>query len=237
VISVLDAHACSRAFPTYTVKSDFLVRVTDRGKPLSGIEVEIRREIREPEFRFETALWNRTNDKGELLIHHLPVGTYLIETRHAEIGGEEAGELKVSDSPDALSELGLHWPAHAIFTLRQIQGLLAAERDPIHMFEKSTPLSGVSVLLIDAFSAQQIGAAVSDDHGDFGFPSSIGPGLYILRISERGLENKGQDTLIQGNIFVEVDANSAVNQLPKMNLMMTTCGLAAATDKDHLVNF
>jgi len=236
LLFVPSAGACSRAFPTYTVKSDFLVRVTDRGKPLSGIEVEIRQEIKEP-FRFETVVWNRTNDKGELLVQHLSAGMYFIETRHAEIGGEEAGELKVSDSPDALSELGLHWPAHVIFTLRQIQGLLAAERDPIHLFEKSTPLSGAPVLLIEAVSGEQIGATASDDHGHFGFPPSIGPGLYILRISERGLENKGQGTLIQGNIFVEVDANSAINELPKMNLIMTSCGLAASTDKDHLVNF
>ncbi len=172
-ILVPKSQACTRNFPTYTVKSDFKVRVSYQGKPLSGIEVEIKREIREPEFHFETVVWNRTNDSGELLVQHLPAGTYFIETRHAEVAGGEAAELNVSDSPDALSELGLHWPAHTIFTLREIKGILAAERDPSDPFEKSNPLTDASVLLMDALSGRQIGATVSDDHGNFGFAPSV----------------------------------------------------------------
>jgi hypothetical protein len=131
----------------------------------------------------------------------------------------------------------MHWPAHGVLTLRQIAGILASVKDIRNPFKQSEPLSGASVLLLDAKSGQQIGATVTNDQGHFSFDASVEPGLYILRISQHGLERRDQDNLIQGNIFVEVDTTSTNSELPKMNLIMTSCGLTAFTGPDQMATF
>src|SRR5579863_1412363 len=178
-----DVVACSRSFPTYKVKSEFVVSVTYHEKPVSGIEVEISREVEKPDFHFEIAVWDRTDDYGQVHAQGLAPGRYLIVTRHMDIEGDEAFELEVSKSPDAVSKLGMAWPAHTAFTLRQIAGILASDKDIRNPFKQSEPLSGASVLLLDAKSGQQIGATVANDQGHFSFDASVEPGLYVLRIS------------------------------------------------------
>jgi hypothetical protein len=229
--------ACSRSFPRYVVKSDFVVSVTNDGKPLSGIEVEITKELRTPNFHHETAVLSRTNDQGEVAVHQLPNGNYFIVTRHADIEGEDAAELEVKDSPESRPGLVLRWPGRGVYKLKQVGGTLAAELDSNHPFERSRPLTGAVVLLVDALSNQQIGATSTDQHGDFSFAPTVPPGLYILHISEQGLESKDEDILIQGNIFLVVDSGSEQRAIPKMNLMMTTCGLSGWTGKDQMVIF
>lgn len=229
--------SCSRFFPTYQVGSDLVVVVNLDKKPLDGIEVWIGKEVHTPEFHFETAFWDRTDKEGKIRAHGLVKGRYLLTTRHADVEGGEAAELEVSASPEAKSELTFHWPAHQIFSLRQITGTLVADRDPRTPLTRTVPLANASVLLIDAISAQQLGATVTNDHGFFQFPSSVEPGLYILRLSEQGLGHKDRDDLIQGFIFVEVDGKATTAELPKMSLMMSTCGLTAFSDKDHMVIF
>jgi len=234
LFQVPPTEACSRSFPTYIVKSDFVVSVTNGGKPMRGIEVEINRADGSPDLN--TAAWNRTNGQGELAVQ-LPAGRYFIVTRHADIEGEDAGELVVGDSPTAQSKLELHWPGHSIFKLRQVKGTFTMELNPAHPLEESKPLAGALIQLLDAASARQIGATSADPRGNFNFSSTLAPGLYILRVSEQGLEGKNQDVLIQGNIFVEVDANSEQTEIPKMNLVMTSCGLAAWTTKKQMTVF
>lgn len=231
-----EANACSMAFPQFEVASDFLVSVTNNGMPLQGIEVEVSREIDTPKFHFEVAFWDRTDEQGQVHVRGLSAGRYLIITRHARIEGMEAAELQVSTSPDVLFKLELHWPARQIFTLHQIAGVLAVDQDLHNPFTRSAPGAGASVLLLHAKSGQQIGATVANDHGRFEFSSTLEPGLYIMHISEQGLETREHE-LLQGNIFIEVDPKSANSELPKMNLTMTTCGLSAFTARDQLVTF
>ena len=120
------AIACSRVFPTYQVESDFVVLIADRGKPLSGIEVRVAREVKKPEFHFETVFWNTTDEKGEIAVHGLSPGRYFITATHADVESEQAAELEVSTkSPASRSKLTLDWPAHVIFGLQSIEGILS----------------------------------------------------------------------------------------------------------------
>jgi hypothetical protein len=217
------AMACSRVFPTYQVSNDFTVAVVDGNeKPLSGIQVKISHEVREPQYHFETATWSMTDEKGEISVRALPSGSYFITAVHDDVESDDAGQLEVG-SKSVASRVVLQWPAHAIFSLQDIAGVIAANKE-------MDPVPGVVVLLIQGSSGQQIGAEVTNDKGRFQFPNSIDPGLYLLRISTQGVQDRSGMRLLQGNIFVRLDSNAKDKELPRFGLVMSSCGLSGYKD-------
>ena len=226
----VSALACSRGFPTYEVTNDFTVSVTNHGKPLSGVEVKVRREVKKPSFHFENAFWDTTDANGDVSVRGLAAGRYFITVMHAGVESEQAGELEVgSKSSSARSRLTLEWPAHTVFPIQNLAGVVAVDRGLL-------PLPGAVMLLVDATSGQQIGAAVADQKGRFEFRGWVDPGLYILRISAQGVEKRA-GTLLSGSIFVRLDSEAKDKELPRLGLMMSSCGLSAYRDDDTMVIF
>jgi hypothetical protein len=224
------ALACSRGFPTYEVTNDFMVSVTNHGKPLTGVEVKVLREVKQPSFHFENAFWDATDANGEVSVRGLAAGRYFITVMHADVESEQAGELEVgSKSSSARSRLTLEWPAHTVFPIQNLAGVVAADRG---LF----PLPGAVLLLVDATSGRQIGATVADQKGRFEFRGWVDPGLYILRISAQGVEKRA-GALLSGSIFVRLDTEAKDKELPRLGLTMSSCGMSGYREDNTMVVF
>ena len=227
--------ACVIDAPEHKVRGNLVVEISYNGQPLQGIEIHLSQNSqKEP---YLVAVTSTVSDaKGRAAITGLTPGKYLLVVKHAGIEGEPA-ELKVvpDDQEDKFvqDELKLSWPNRKVFKVHDITGV--AVRTPFDYRKHSeSPLEGAKLTLTDAIPAARLRESVVGADGRFGF-SGLKPGLYILHIRQKDIPRAASEEQIEGDIFVEVVSDARDQQMPRLRLFMSDCGMGIWLNDNEVV--
>jgi hypothetical protein len=240
------AFACSRALLQHTLGKRFDVMVSDRGKPIAGIEVKLFRVVgAELGYDRETRSVS-SNAEGLASFSGVEPGSYRVVATHGAVGGEEA-DLKIVARESVETRLELRWPAGHIFLVQVAAG-------KFRIGETRESLSGAEVSLTEALPNRLADTTMTDQEGKFEFRGAR-PALYVLSIKQStrdggyprafkdivleflhiqdGSTGKGDAQDVNGQILVEVEPGAMDRNLPAMGLAMTDCGLETYLSLDR----
>jgi hypothetical protein len=216
------ALACSaRSFLVQPVRPDFVVVVSHRSRPVSGVEIVVT-----PIPGASALPTVSTDENGAAEVRDLPGGKYWLT---ASYRGIEAGRELIEVIPDAKKpkkQFDFQW-ADDSYEMRMVSGKLTGLvkgdtgrplQDLIHPREVVHP--GVAIALKNAFSDEEY-RAVSDSEGVFVI-SPLSPGTYILTIGG-GAKSLSGRTADPTTLVIDV-AESAKRDFLSLRLQDGGCG-------------
>ena len=212
--------ACSHLWRSYTVKGEFVVEVSDKGRLLKGAEVLVFRKL-DPPYVLKHVETQVSDGGGLASIGRLAPGQYRVFVKHVEITGEQADVNVLSGSAPEQLRIKLSWPLPASLITQAVFGTLYAGHD-------QAPLFGAALSLAQVFPDRPAIKVRTNMEGQFAFPT-VPEGLYVLNVREG--EDASAAHGVDGNIFVEVKRD-AENHLPALLLTRTSCGLGYQTTKE-----
>jgi hypothetical protein len=209
ILSVL-AGACTISYPTVRVGSSFLVRVTDRGRPVQGLRLKlVRDDASMSEMHITGAT---TDDHGLAQFRDLLPGSLTLSAEH---DGGIADAVNVEVAPDGQTgvTVPLRWPSEKLVSVRTVSGTL---RDPLKPRR-------FSVSLLEGLSAHVIRTTDTDSDGQFTLPN-VPSGIYFLSLKpfEAHAESSEKDG---GWIGIEVNSEAEEEKLD-LDLGWSSCGLS-----------
>jgi hypothetical protein len=212
------ADACSLVYPTAHVGPEFRVQVTDRGRPVQGLQINL---VRYDELNSGSHDVSRsvTDPNGFVQFHDLTFGSFFVSAHHD--GGMADGVI-VKIEPDGPHDaiVQLKWPNSLRLRVTSVKGALRTA--DYYPQQTQAPLS---LSLLEGLSARVVVVTQSDNKGRFIFPN-VAPGIYFIRLNaaalERSLEAQDENLI---PVDVSPDAKRATLDL---DLAWTSCGLSYA---------
>jgi hypothetical protein len=186
---------------------DFTVKVSFRGRPISGVEVTLSGVDPLPDGSGKHATASGTTEfDGVAQFYAVPPGRYIAHVNQGLLA--QSQDVGVEAASTGTGELRLEWPL-ATIAARNMRGWISAwERTTPQNRSRRVPLSDVPVQLFDLRSGQLVANTRTTDDGYYEFPDS-GNGLYVVRVSEgRYPDMRGYDQA------VEIASNSARDEMP-----------------------
>jgi hypothetical protein len=186
---------------------DFTVKVSFRGRPISGVEVTLSGVDPLPDGSGKHATASGTTETdGVAQFYAVPPGRYIAHVNQGLLA--QSQDVGVEAANSGTGELRLEWPLATLAT-RSVRGWISAwERTTPQNRSQRVPLSGAQVQLFDLRSGELVDSARTSDDGYYEFPDS-GNGLYVVRVSEgRYPDMRGYDQA------VEVASNAGREEMP-----------------------
>lgn len=208
------AIACTILFPTVHVGPTFRVLVTDRGRPVKGLRIQLTTGD-DKSLTVQAAYEAVTDQKGSAVFNQIAPGRYFLAADHdAGIGDGFSVEVSTRDpigvSPGDPADGVLHikWPSKVPFQVRELKGTLRPD----------SPTGRLTVSLLEAITGKTILATETD--GAFSFPDQ-GPGIYFLKVLGY---STGEAESINGLIPVELTKDAPDERLDIL-VGESSCGL------------
>jgi hypothetical protein len=186
---------------------DFTVKVSFRGRPISGVQVTLSSVDPLPDGSGKHATASGTTEfDGVAQFYAVPPGKYIAHVNQGLLA--QSQDVGVEAANSGTGELRLEWPLAPIAT-RSMRGWISAwERTTPQNRSRRVPLCDVAVQLFDLRSGKLVADTRTTEDGYYEFPDS-GNGLYVVRVSEGQYpEMRGYDQA------VEVASNAAQEELP-----------------------
>lgn len=204
ILSAAVCSACTHFYPLVQVGPSFRVRVVDRGRPVTGLRLEIndRRVV--------------TDADGIALFADMQPGLFSVSLEHHS-DFQESVNLQVSPNGPANVTVPLIWPTTPIL-LRSLKGTLHAPG-----YLPGQPEPRLSLDLMEGISGRVVGSGHSDSNGEFNFPDAP-PRLYFLRVNPSGLKDWAGNQ-ITGMIAVALESSAQADGLD-LELGWSSCGLS-----------
>lgn len=205
------AGACTVAYPTVNVGPSFIVKVSDRGRPVQGLRLNlVRYDSRAPETLGTIEVI--TDDRGQARFNGVLPGSFSLSADH---DGGIADGVNIEVARDGPSDVivPLRWPSQNPVRVRTVSGEL---RDPLK------PLR-LSLSLLEGLSARVIQTTDTDSSGHFSL-SNVVPGIYFLRLNPFGVPI--QSTQQAGDLIAIDVSNEAEEEKLDLELGWSSCGLS-----------
>ena len=171
------AFACSYFPPTYTVGTNFVVKVSSlEGATYPGVRVILVRKHRVSKFVL-------TDERGTARFENVEPGDYSIEIDQLGIAGWDTAGLKVVDSSNKRAsdkqgaekqEIQLHWPSSEILQASELKGIFLAGGT-------AKPIATASLHLVHGLDGSLESRLLTDETGRFDLGSPE-PGLYFIKV-------------------------------------------------------
>ncbi|MBL8236836.1 MAG: carboxypeptidase regulatory-like domain-containing protein [Bryobacterales bacterium] len=201
-------NACSIVYVPVPTGPSFQVRVEDRGRPVSGLRINLRGH----NFSRTTA----TGANGTARFQNIPPGAYQLGAE-IDSGTPDGAMITVTDSGPKNTTIPLPWSNRPPLSVQALNGIL---RWPTS--QSAQGLSILQVELLDARTGVSRGTTQTTGDGAFNLRTPP-PGLYILRVTPTDLAPEG-GIRIAGIVPVEVDQRAAIVNLD-LDFGWTSCGV------------
>ena len=226
LLARLPGFACSNAFTPLDVGQRFVVEVSDNGKPLPGLKIELSTYAGLTADEGKTVTIITTGANGQATFKAVQPGMYYVAIKHPAASPFLA--IRVSQHPNnPAKKLTLEWPGMKFAQARSASGVLNGLASTDRGFLKDLgepiyrPLVGSKVTLSKAISNEVVGEGVTREEGKFDF-RDVPPGSYFLQV-EPPPENNLRWMQASGYIPIEVAPHSQVSSL-NLALTMAVCG-------------
>lgn len=243
LLLVQTAQACSRVSIPTKVGPDFAVHVSDRGKPVVGIQVRLEKydPTGDEDISQEQQL-GLTDDDGTLRFSALEPGQYFVSVQRSGVGSDRLIEVGGFPEEDRQRLIEFEWPGRTILKSQTVSGRPSAwlsNTTGSHAYNIAFPIWGplkeAALVLLDANNGQPVWKGATDHLGRFMAPG-VKAGLYILEMRESRAHEPRSFFEIDDAIPIEVSQDAAQSELD-VELTMTSCGLSytAGCPEEHLI--
>ena len=178
--------ACSTSTTSIEVPHHFLVEVFDRGKPVSGMQIQLSVLSNNPDVPDRVLETGTTDENGAAAFAQIKAGNYFVVIKHEAFGRSVGVLVKRAPSKNAQNKITFEWPGVKILRVQFASGLLNGQirtenlmDDLIH--PAFQPLAGAKLSLLEVVSERLIDAQQASESGAFGF-QSVPPGVYLLKV-------------------------------------------------------
>jgi hypothetical protein len=219
IFSACIGRACTIVPETVEVGTEFQVKVTDRGRPVTGLRLVLS-SSGWPGTQTKVVTVSFTNSDGYAHFSNLNMGSFWLASDH-DAGIGDAVVVNVSPNGPANKILLLRWPSREPLTVRSASGIL---RGPDYYPAQVQGLFSIS--LLEGILGREIETTRSDRIGRFSFATEIPRGIYFLRVNPSGLSGWSGEQ-IEGMIAIEV-THEAMQGALDLDIGWTSCGLSYA---------
>ena len=219
---VPSSSACTYEYNPKEVDPDFVVGITDHGKGVANLHVEVE------ESRFSTekstlALEAITDEHGMASFHVPHPGAFTISIKNIELAPPEDIIVKGTTSKGALPNIAIQLPENDILIVRSISGSIHGQvrtADPVNYEALVDFGPRVKLTLISARSEEIVESHMANDSGGFSF-SALPQGLYFLHL-EAQPEPAAHRRALSEYIPIAIDP---LAKMPNLDLYMSpgTC--------------
>jgi hypothetical protein len=194
------ATGCTIVYPAVDVGPSFRVKVTDQGRPVQGLRIQLGGS--------DSAT---TDADGVARFSGVSPGNYLL-TAHDDAGIPDAVTAVVKQSGPTGVTVPLRWPNGRVVAVRSASGTL---RGPDYLPAR------LSLSLLEAVTGRVLADGQSDGSGRFSF-AGVRPGLYFLRVNSG---SSGDWKTLSGLIPLDIRPDAGTPSVD-LDLGMTSCGLS-----------
>lgn len=225
-----NGRACSVSIIEQEMPPSFTIVVTDRGVPVTGLQVEVTTENSNDEEI--TILEGVTDSVGSFEVKNLEPGRYDIQVGHNTAFSNYV-RVKVSDREvfRLSRRMELEWITEKALMLRGFSGVL--RNLPIGSSEDKaesarTPVAFATIKVKDARSETLVGEATTNADGSFAL-DSLPAGIYVVEIVKT--IDTGRPVLrfmnLSGRLPLEISAEDGTFEGPvELSAAFTSCGLS-----------
>ena len=205
------AGACTLVYPTVRAGPNFLVTITDRGRPVQGLRLQLVKDDARTSTRPDV-IEAISDDRGLAQFNHVLPGSFFLSAAY-DGGIADGVTVKVSSDGPGGVMVPLKWPSEKPVRVRTVSGTL---RDPLRPRR-------FSVSLLEGLSARVIWTTDTDSGGEFTLPN-VTPGIYFLALKPFGAQTESSE---KGGDWIAIEVNSQADE-EKLNLDLgwSSCGLS-----------
>lgn len=225
------AQACSRVSIPTKVGSDFGVRVSDRGRPIVGIQVKLDKYNATTDDIAQEQQLVLTDYDGTVRFSSLEPGQYFVSVQRGSVGSDRLVEVGGVPEAERQRLVEFEWPGRTILKSQTVSGRLSAwlsNTTDSHAYNIAFPIWGplkeAALVLLDANNGQPVWKGATDNLGRFMAPG-VKAGLYILEMRDSRAHEPKSFFEIDDGIPIEVSPDAALPDLD-VELTMTSCGLS-----------
>jgi hypothetical protein len=206
--TITQGAACTIFYPVIPAAPSFQVHVEDRGRPVSGLRMELKgRSLT------KTAV---TGEDGTVRFQDIPPGDYHIEAEF-DAGIRDGATIQVTASGPKNATIPIRWPNQAPLIVQAPQGVLHW-----HKNEPDQRQSVLQVDLLDARTGKLQESTQTTSEGAFALKTP-GPGLYFLRVTPT---NSAPEGGIRAAVKIPIRVESHAPQLDlELDFGWSSCGV------------
>ena len=214
-VACVCAVACSSSSSPRAISRSFSVNVSDRGRPVVGLQIELTTEGRKKDHTVATF---KTDANGSVQFKRVRPGHYFVGIRQPAFGYSE--EIEVMRHPPKGSPEGFtfEWPGWKPLSTTTVSGSITglARTDRGLLLDTTKPIYGsvigAKLTLLKAVSDEAIETQISSNGGSFGF-HVVPAELYLLRVETPVSRPPLWGYPSDGYVPIEVDPGSKFGTL------------------------
>jgi hypothetical protein len=219
VVGRLTLTACSISISGHEEVSDhFVVKVVTLGKPVTGLNLELRTIPLNRSKRGRLVSSGITDENGLAAFVAVRAGYYSVDIKHNTFPSSTTILARSHSRKSTHETITIEWPNIEILHVQSIAGLLNGQIKTGNPFSDQThpvvvPLSGAKLTLLEAVSENIVDSQTASDSGAFSFGSAAS-GLFLLHVE--ATENPETHQIgYDGYIPIEIDSSA---NAPGLNL-------------------
>lgn len=206
--TITQGAACTVFYPAIPAAPSFQVHVEDRGRPVSGLRMELKgRSLT------KTAV---TGEDGTVRFQDIPPADYHVEAEF-DAGIRDGATIQVTASGPKNTTIPIRWPNQAPLIVQAPKGVLHW-----HMTETDQRQSVLQVDLVDARTGKLQESTQTTSEGEFVLKTPQ-PGLYFLRVTPKSLTPAGGGR-VAGKVPIRVASHAAQVDL-ELDFGWSSCGV------------
>jgi Carboxypeptidase regulatory-like domain len=207
------AGGCVIVFPSKTVGKSFRVRVTDHGRPIAALRLQLQASPDDSsDSGHSRTRYASTDASGYARFANVETGSYFLSADH-DAGNADGVNVDVTSNGAPNSVLRLTWPNEAPVRVRSASGTLR-----VSDFYPAQTQVLLSLALLEGVSGRSIRTTVTDNKGRFAFADPVADGIYFVQVSDASGKTN------EGSIPIEIDGNAKQAGVD-LDLAWTDCGL------------
>jgi hypothetical protein len=213
------AGACTLIYPTLQAGPSFRVKVTDRGRPVEGLRLQLA-DSDFFDFEHQRTRHSVTDADGFAHFTNVSPDEYFLS---ADVDGSIGDGATVMVKPNGPSgvTVPLKWPNQEPLSVRSVRGTLSVPN-----YEPRLPPSHLSLSLLGGLSGRVLETTQSDSTGRFAF-GEVPPGIYFLQLNPSGVKDRWTGEEITGLIAIEV-SREADEEALDLDVGWSGCGFMYA---------
>jgi len=222
-----DLRACSVSVSGKEEVSDhFDVKVLRGGKPVAGLQIELRTIPRNPSQRSRVVQTGTTDESGLASFAAVKPGSYTVDIKHKEFPSSTDIVVRSPSRKTTHETIIVEWPNIEILHVQSVAGLINGQiktGNPLNdqMHPIVVPLGEAKLTLLHAASEEIVGLQTASVSGAFSFGLTP-PGLYLLHVEAP--ENAETHQIgYDGYIPIEIDSSADVSSL-SLSIYPPMCG-------------
>ena len=243
ILSCSSADACTYSSFPQELGRDFVVEVTDRGRPVAGLQIELSTNP-SGDRDSRTVKVVATDANGLAAFGGVKPGGYFVGTKQPAF--RQNVEIKVvkKPKPGNSPKVYFDWPGRQALSARTVSGVLNGDVSTGNLAADfkpplpHRPVVGAKLTLANLVSGEVVSSTMTTQGGRFDF-GGVSAGHYWLRV-EKPTQSEVRWRYPEGYLLVEVDSASQVASLDIL-LGSAICGelgyqnIALATSIDEAV--